>query len=57
MGKGDKEGVVCRHEGDLKREGKRERRKRERVKSHGRKKGGGIRGFSRGQRSEYRDDI
>ena len=37
-------------------EGKRERRRREWVKSHGRKKGGGDKGVIPGG-SEYRDDI
>ena len=37
---GEKEGVLCQRKGDYKREGKRERRERESVKSHGRKKGG-----------------
>ena len=46
-GKGEgKEGVFCRRKGDYKREGKRERRKREWVKSHGRKKGGVSGGYS-----------
>ena len=37
---GEKKGVWCQRKGDYKREGRRERRKRERVKCHGRKKGG-----------------
>ena len=44
-----KKGVFCRHVGDYKREGKREMRKRERVKFHGRKKGGYKRVFLGGK--------
>ena len=44
-----KEGVFCRCKGDYKREGKRERRKKERVKSHSCKKGGVSGSFSRGK--------
>ena len=53
---GEKEGVPCQRKRDYKKEGKRERRKREKVKSYGRKKRGG-RGFFWGQGSEECSDI
>ena len=51
MRRAEKEGLLCRPKGDIKREGKRERKKRERVKSHGHEKGGrGERDLARGVR-------
>ena len=42
------DGVFCPRKGNYKREGKRARRKREWVKSHGQKKGGVSGGYSGG---------
>ena len=40
IGRRGERGSIVQRKGDYKREGKRERRERESVKSHGRKKGG-----------------